>query len=365
VNFIIFGYLTASIGIMVFIFITIILVICTFAPLSRLEMWWIRGWDFPRLQLFVGGISLFILEVLFLDLSQFPDQITVVLTSICIGYIGWWVIPYTAFFKYEVKSAVDPDPDYSISILVANVLITNKKVDTLLHLIDHHKPDVLVTLESTQWWQDQLKPIEADYPYTIKCPLENSYGMHVFSKLKLLQPEIRFLVEKEVPSMRAGIVLPSGEEVQIHFLHPAPPSPTENDTSIERDAELLIVAKEVKDHKVPVIVTGDMNDVAWSFTTRLFRKISGLMDPRVGRGMYSTFHADYPLFRWPLDHLFHSRHFKVISLERLPHFGSDHFPILVHLELMNGHIPNHNGLESTEEDEVIAEEMIEKPNQDI
>jgi len=146
----------------------------------------------------------------------------------------------------------------------------------------------------------------------------------------------------------------------MYFLHPAPPSPTENETSIERDAELLIVAKEVKDIDGPAIVTGDMNDVAWSYTTRLFRKISKMLDPRVGRGMFSTFHAGYPFFRWPLDHLFHSAHFMVIQVKRLPYFYSDHFPIFIELELTKGIEKVQEGLEAEPKDEEAAEEKIEK-----
>ncbi len=89
-----------------------------------------------------------------------------------------------------------------------------------------------------------------------------------------------------------------------------------------------MIAKAVRTSNEPIIVTGDLNDVAWSPTTRAFRRISGLQDPRIGRGMFNTFHAQYPFFRWPLDHIFHSQHFALADIQRLPSIDSDHFPLL-------------------------------------
>jgi len=122
----------------------------------------------------------------------------------------------------------------------------------------------------------------------------------------------------------------------------------------------LIVGDQIKDMDESCIVMGDLNDVAWSRTTRLFQRISGLLDPRVGRHYVNTFHADYPFFRWSLDHVFHSTDFALVHMERLPHVGSDHFPVF--LILQTGRVFEHiqEELEQTEDDEEEAQEAIKE-----
>src|SRR5690554_4175884 len=101
-------------------------------------------------------------------------------------------------------------------------------------------------------------------PYSMKCPLDNLYGMHVYSRLQLDETEISYLVEEGITSMHALPTLRPGDQVRVHSLHPAPPSPTETPESAERDAELVIVARTIVDSDQPVIVTEDLNDGAWS-----------------------------------------------------------------------------------------------------
>ena len=107
------------------------------------------------------------------------------------------------------------------------------------------------------------------------------------------------------------------------------------------------------------MVFGDLNDVAWSDTSRLFQRISGLLDPRVGRGLYNTFHANYPLFRYPLDHIFHSTDFLVCELKVLPHMGSDHFPVYGKFQYAPAADLIHETPEATQKDHAQATEKIE------
>ncbi len=339
---------------------TLLIVLATLLPLSRHPHWIVRGMDFPRLQIAVLAAVLLILDVIFLDLQASISWALISVTGLCLFWQLWWILPYTPLWPQEVKTVTDGHPDKQLSILTSNVLTPNRNAGALIALVKQHRPDILVTLESDQWWEDQLHVLETDMPYSVKCPLDNLYGMHVYSKLPLEEQEICYLVEKEVPSIHASLVLRTGDRVRIHFIHPAPPSPTENPESAERDAELIVVAKSVADSDQAIIVTGDLNDVAWSATTRLFRKISGLLDPRVGRGMFNTFHVDYPLLRWPLDHLFHSQHFVLMSIQRLPSIGSDHFSLLTKLLFVPQHGEDQEGLQADNADHEWSEEIAEE-----
>lgn len=337
-----------------------IFVFLTLLPLSRNKAWWVRGADFPRLQFLAFGLSLLALDVTLLDRDENATWVVAIVTFACVVYQAWWIIPYTRFFRKEVKTAKPPRVIDQLRIMSANVLMTNHRAEDLLRIVRAERPDVLITLETNLWWEQALSGLEADYPHRLRCPLENLYGMHLFSRFPIEDAKIQFLVEPDLPSMHMLLVLPSGRRVRLHCLHPAPPSPTENPTSQERDVELVMVGRSVVNAKFPVIVSGDLNDVAWSATTRLFRKVSGLLDPRIGRGMFNTFHAHYPFFRWPVDHIFHSEDFTLVRLARLPACGSDHFPVLVELALEEGAEHEQEGLKADPEDHAEAQEKMQE-----
>lgn len=330
--------------------------------LIRRDEWWFRGADFPRLQiLFVGLVAL--AGLLFIQAEwTLVRELLLFGVIAAIAYQLKMVLPYTPIWKKQVLHVRRDqlNVEQQISLLVANVLTPNHKYHLLLEQIDRLQPDVVLTLETDHVWQEALKPIEPDYPYRVAVPQDNLYGMHLYSRLPLADTEVKFILSDETPSIHTTIRLRSGLDVQLYCLHPKPPSPTEAKDSTLRDAELLIVGDQIKDIDESCIVMGDLNDVAWSRTTRLFQRISGLLDPRVGRYFMNTFHADYPLLRWSLDHIFHSTDFGLVEMKRLPHIGSDHFPIYVVLQTGRIFEQKQQELEQTESDEDEAQQAIQE-----
>jgi endonuclease/exonuclease/phosphatase (EEP) superfamily protein YafD len=308
-----------------------VLVLCTVLPLLRHEAWWIRIFDFPRRQIALATLVSIPCYVLLAGVQGALDWIAVVALVVCAAYQLARIGVYTPLFSKQAKDATTCAGERRFGILVANVLTPNREAEALLRIVRDRDPDIMLFVETDDWWQAQLDTLEATHPFTVKCPKDNLYGMILYSRLALDEPRLRFLVEPDIPSIHARVQLRSGDYVDLHCVHPRPPAPAEAKSSVPRDAELVLVAKSIAAAARPALVIGDLNDVAWSGTTRLFQKLSGLLDPRVGRGMFSTFHAKHVWLRWPLDHIFISPEFTVVSVARLGFFGSDHFPM--HAEL--------------------------------
>jgi endonuclease/exonuclease/phosphatase (EEP) superfamily protein YafD len=238
----------------------------------------------------------------------------------------------------------------------------NRRIDVYRRLFAELQPDVILLTEPDRWWSEQMSFLKSSYPHIVECPLENTYGMILYSRLPLLHPEIRYLVKDEIPSIKTRLRLRDGRLIWLYAVHPEPPSSLKPDNTLRgsgpRDVELLLLAEELEKLDAPTVVVGDFNDVAWSHTTRLFKRLSRLLDPRRGRGMFNTFHARYVPFRYPLDHLFHSEHMTLIHFRRLPYTGSDHFPIYAALKLSPAAVAIQEQDQPSRSDEKEADRVI-------
>ncbi|GAB3726866.1 endonuclease/exonuclease/phosphatase family protein [Hymenobacter agri] len=352
-----------------------IALLATLLPLLRHTAWWIRVCDFPRLQI-VLALVLTLLAGLGLGAASAGrwQQGFLLALAVAAVYQVRRIVPYTRLVSKDVADSTRTHhPDAEFSLTVMNVLQYNRQGQLALDTVRAADPDVIMAVETDEWWHQQLKPLEETHPYTCHEPLDNTYGLLFFSRLPLKSCQIKYLLDDDIPSLHTHVQLPDGQTwVRLYGLHPKPPAPQESKTSTRRDAELLLVGKEVDRRDEPTIVFGDMNDVAWSHTSELFRRVSGLLDPRVGRGLMPTFHADYRLLRWPLDHIFVSPHFQVVDMRRLPHVGSDHFPIFVrlsyeprHKAVQEANAEQADAADRAEADEKIAEGFAEESEEEL
>lgn len=309
--------------------ISIFSIIATALPFIQSPVWWIRIFDFPRLQIFVVCIISFILSWIYVHQKKEIKIALLSLLAIAFSYQASQIIVYTPLYPLQAKSSNAGKASDSFSLIVSNILMTNEETEAFKQQVDKYNPDIIIITEPNSAWETSLKELDGKYPHFIKHPLENTYGMILYSKLPLSNKKVNFLVEKEVPSFYASVRLPSGNSFDLYSIHPKPPKP--GTSSYERDTEILLVGKKVRERNNPALVAGDLNDVGWSGTTKRFQEFSQLGDPRQGRGLYNTYNAHIPLLRYPLDHIFYSENFGLINMEKLKNNGSDHFPIYIQL----------------------------------
>ncbi len=310
----------------------------TLLSFSRSPHWAVRMWDFPRVQIAtIAALSGGTYAALY-SKGRPADYAFLGAVSAAVAVQLREIFPYTPLHRVQVEESMlgphapDTKDRATLRLLISNVLMENTQHERILNVIRDTDPDVVLAVETNARWAEALEPLAQKYPYVVSQPQENYYGMMLFSRLPIVEARIEFMVQEDIPSVHAVFKLPSGDHVTLHGLHPRPPEPIRDQDSTPRDAELVLMGRAIRAAgDVPTVVAGDLNDVAWSPVSELFVRLSGLLDPRVGRGFFNSYNANNPVFRYPLDHVFHSNHFRLCELRRLPHIGSDHFPMFVEL----------------------------------
>ncbi|WP_447555032.1 endonuclease/exonuclease/phosphatase family protein [Vreelandella sp. EE22] len=352
--------------------LTLLLIAVSLLPEIPSGHWAIRLWEFPRLQLSVVLAVVLLLLILHAWLGRARKEHGVLL-ALLLATGGWQVshiLPFTPVWPKEVQEADARtlESQSTFKILTANVDYTNDRYADALDLIEREDPDVVLIIEIDREWEAGLAPLDESYEYYVGEVREEGLGIALWSRFPLQAQDVAHLVSERRPSVFATLDVPGIGAVRYVGIHPVPPGlkertpddggDAERRDSRERDAELMLVAERVEqDPDSRWIVTGDFNDAAWSNTTQLFMSLSDLKDPRRGRGLLSTYHVDYPFWRYPIDHLFVSDGFELVALDRVTLAGSDHFAITATLTAaaQDPAAPEASAQEQQEADELIEE----------
>lgn len=239
-----------------------VLILSAFVPFINHPHWFFRTITFGKVQFLTLQIICFILGCLFIEMTV-KVYILQALLLLIIIYNSSVIVKYTSFYP-SAKPNASMDGYKRITFITANVYQYNKDYTRFIKLIEKESPDLIFTVETNKEWEEAMEVLETEYPHYYKVPLENTYGMHFYSKLKIKHVHEHYFVSDDIPSLEVDIETNNGKQFCFFGVHPPPPSPTEEKTSEERDGELISIAKRISENDKQYIVAGDFNDVVWA-----------------------------------------------------------------------------------------------------
>lgn len=305
---------------------SVLLLGVTALPLSSSKAWWVRMWDFPRVQIAAGLGAALVLAAAF-----GPGRLLLLpALAVALLYQLWRIRPYSPLVPREIGMA-GPNPAEDLRLLAANVLMENDRYADMLARIDAVDPDVLLLMETDAAWVTAMEPALARYPTVVRVPREDYYGLVFATRLKTVEARAVRLSVDETPSVFAELEDRQGRRFRFVGLHPKPPVPGEDTDA--RDAQILYSARFAAQSGIPLVAMGDFNDAAWSDTSQRFKMVGGYLDPRIGRGFFASFDARRWWFRCPIDQIYVTPDVAMVEFHRGEATGSDHFPMIATIRL--------------------------------
>src|SRR5690606_4480877 len=136
--------------------LTALAVAASVLPFSRRPEWWIRLWDFPRVQIaiFCAAVAAALHWLRPLDVVWIMVALVALLAGL--GDLVVVVVPYPPLWRPELQRAASAAAERSFSQVVANVLMANRGCEGLFEQLTLTYPDIILSLEPDTWWGDRL-----------------------------------------------------------------------------------------------------------------------------------------------------------------------------------------------------------------
>lgn len=220
----------------------------------------------------------------------------------------------------------------SMRIMSFNLLSTNQNFAEVIDYIDEVDPDLVFLHEASRPWEVAME--SAALAYRIIRPRSDDM---VFGTLVLVrQHEVEAVSHGFAAAQPRAVELtyrPQGWPDPIQVLSTHPLAPTSAERAALRDAQIRFAAEWAAGREGAVVVVGDLNATPWSWPFGLLTR-AGLRNSQHGFGLQASFSATTIfILRVPIDHLLHSDDLGIRDRHLGPSMGSDHFPLVVDLEL--------------------------------
>ena len=220
-----------------------------------------------------------------------------------------------------------------VRVMSFNLLSTNENFAEVIDYIETTNPDLVLLHEASRPWEVAMDA--ADLGYQIIRPRSDDL---IFGTLVMIRGEdvqaVSFGFAEAQPRAVELKYRPTGWPEELSVLSTHPLAPTEKERAQLRDAQLEFAGDWAADQEGAFFVVGDFNATPWSAPFRQLLAAAELRNSQSGFGLQPSFPTESVfLLRVPIDHLVQSPALAVRDRQLGPAMGSDHFPLLVDLQL--------------------------------
>ncbi|MFK5955754.1 MAG: endonuclease/exonuclease/phosphatase family protein [Planctomycetota bacterium] len=228
-------------------------------------------------------------------------------------------------FLFADTLTVAPE-ECDLTILSANVHLTNQDMESLVAMIEEQKPDVFSLIEINAKWVQALSHLKAEYPYQMTFADQGYFGILIWSRVPM-DFEERDFAETGHPSILA--TTRTEKPLLLIATHPMPPM--RKHFVAKRDAQLHAIADYLTAKTGPAVLLGDLNTTPWSHIFKQTCKTASLRSAL--HGWKPTWPTFFPPLGVPIDHVLVTQEVGIVFCKPQSGIGSDHLPLLTRLRV--------------------------------
>lgn len=242
----------------------------------------------------------------------------------------WWLAAVTGVLVL-VQGAVTlawpqwsfPPAEQKVYRAVAfNLHAHNRSHPQILNWLEKTQPDFIILPEYNAQHRQALNPLLEVYPYQLVGWKWDDFGVALYSRYP-----VSLLPRKHggEPALHARVETPDGP---LYLLGVHPLSPQSESAYRTRNSQFESIARHAAQLPGPLLVMGDFNCSPWSEHFKKLVSEGGLTNGQTGLFQLPTWPTLLPNLGIPIDHALYKGSIQPILLERGPHLGSDHRPIV-------------------------------------
>lgn len=290
------------------------------------RVWWVFDlFTHFRVQYFLTAV---VLAVVALVLRAYPSA--AVFAAIALGH--------GLVIKDLWLGDEGPDPGVGgvpLRVITANVWDPNPAPEKVAEFVRDEGGDVVILIDAErEHWQPALAQLGLLYPHRVPTTWSKGGPVLLFSRFPVLRYETIQPLKGQRPYLEVDLAVDE-RIVTVLGVHPASPKVTDPEDSHQRNHSLDHIGRNIKDRNRPLIVAGDFNSTPWSPHFRDLISVSGLHNAAQGHGLIPTWPRQFWPARVPIDHVLVRGPLAVEDVRRGPSIGSDHFPIIADLRLLD------------------------------